>query len=366
MQNDIAVSTFFCLLHNATGTNRPLPSGISPEIWRKVFDLSRMHALIGITYSAIENLPLEEQPPKDLTLEWAVTTEYIKERNSKMNRSTVEVSEKLLNDGFRTVILKGQGIAQSYPHPEYRTSGDIDIWIEGSREHILNYLKRYPQKNAPVYHHADCTIINGIHIEAHFTPSWMNGYFANRRLQKFFTENAERQFDNRICIDGIDGSVCIPTPAFNRIYVLIHIYRHFFQHGIGLRQCLDYYYVLKQGFTDEEKVEMIRTLQSLRLTKFAGAVMYVMSVVFGLASEYMPVLPDEKEGEILLGEIMLAGNFGQFDKRVVKDDKKAPLRSFFRNVKRNFKFAGSYPSEALCSPLFKIWHYVWRKYKGWI
>lgn len=364
MHNDTAVNILFCLLHNATGADCKLPNDISPEIWRRVFALARMHALTGVVYSAIENLPTENRPPKDLTLEWAVTTEYIKECNCKMDKAAVEVSELLRNDGFRAVVLKGQGIAQLYPHPEYRTSGDIDLWIEGSREEILHYLRRYPQKNAPVYHHVDCTIVNGIHIEAHFTPSWMNGYFANRRLQKFFRDNADEQFGNSVHIGG--GAICVPTLAFNRIYILIHIYRHFFQHGIGLRQCMDYCYVLKQGFTEKEKAETIRTLRELRMMKFAGAVMYVMQTVFGLDDKYLLIRPNEKEGEILLNEIMLAGNFGQFDKRIGKVGKKAPFRSFCRSVGRNMKFVRSYPAEALCSPLFKIWHYLWRKSNGWI
>lgn len=366
MQHDKAIRTFFCLLHNATGETRRLPKNVGPEVWQEVFGLARMHALIGIAYSAIEELPREEQPPKDLMLEWAVTTEYIKERNRKMDLATVAVSEKLLKDGFRSVILKGQGIARLYPRPEYRTAGDIDIWMEGSRERILAYLKQFTQKKAPVYHHADCILINGIHIEAHFTPSWMNEYFSNRRLQKFFSDNADEQFSHRIALADAKGSVCIPTLAFNRIYILIHIYRHFFQHGIGLRQCLDYCHILKQGFTEEEKKRTIHTLKRLRLMKFAGAVMYVMQIAFGLENEYLLVQPNEKEGKILLNEIMLAGNFGQFDRRIGKIDKKAPFRSFCRNVKRNLQFAGSYPAEALCSPLFKIWHYIWRKSKGWI
>ena len=36
----------------------------------------------------------------------------------------------------------------------------------------------------------------------------------------------------------------MPTTAFNVIYQLTHLYHHFFDEGIGMRQIIDYYYVV--------------------------------------------------------------------------------------------------------------------------
>ena len=154
----------------------------------------------------------------------------------------------------------------------------------------------------------------------------------------------------------------IPTPtlAFNRVYILVHIYRHLFHEGIGLRQLLDYYFVLHQGFTEEERTETMRTLRSLRMQRFTAAVMWVLQEVFAMDERYLLTDPNEEEGRFLLSEIMLAGNFGHYDERIKRSAKVTEWGLFCRRVGRNLRFLRSYPSEVLWSPFFKLWHAVFR------
>ena len=154
----------------------------------------------------------------------------------------------------------------------------------------------------------------------------------------------------------------IPTPtlAFNRVYILVHIYRHLFHEGIGLRQLLDYYFVLHQGFTEEERTETMRTLRSLRMQRFTAAVMWVLQEVFAMDDRYLLTDPNEEEGRFLLSEIMLAGNFGHYDVRIKRSAKVTEWGLFCRRVGRNLRFLRSYPSEVLWSPFFKLWHAVFR------
>ena len=307
---------------------------------------------------------------------------------------------------------------------EYRTPGDIDIWLHGSREGILGYVRQYVPDCKPVYHHVDFPVVDGLDIEVHFTPSWMNSPVTNRRLQRFFRESADALFmksedENssyplrstnvslvplkegqceyreksiqkelspfkgdecseavRNVTEGVNvansqepKSNCqqpytelpVPSLAFNRVYILVHIYRHLFHEGIGLRQLLDYYFVLSQGFTGEERAETMRTLRSLRMQRFAAAVMWVLQRVYGMDDRYLLTAPNEREGRFLLNEIMLAGNFGHYDERLQHERGESALHWGLRKVKRNFRFVFSYPSEVLWSPLFKLWHWCWRK-----
>ena len=153
----------------------------------------------------------------------------------------------------------------------------------------------------------------------------------------------------------------VPNLAFNRVYILVHIYRHLFAEGIGLRQLLDYYFVLCQGCTEAERAETMRVLRSLKMKRFAGAVMWVLKEVYGMDDRYMLTAPDEREGRFLLSEIMMAGNFGQYDERLQHDRGESALHWGLRKVKRNFRFVRCYPSEVLWSPVFKLWHFFWRK-----
>ena len=378
---------FFELLQTAIGSRQALTHAPSAEEWSELYALAQKQALTGIAFRGVERLPEGQRPPKPLLMQWYMATEHIKAMNAEQDRKALGVAHKFLDEGFPNVILKGQGIARLYRveqiensklkiencHPEgdtkhytlntataddklstYRTPGDIDIWLHSKREAILEYVRKHVPDCKPVYHHVDFPVVEGLAIEVHFTPSWMNSPVTNRRLQRFFGEHLSSSASS-------PEELPIPSLTFNRVYILVHIYRHLFAEGIGLRQLLDYYFVLCQGFTEEEREETMRTLRSLRMQRFAGAVMWVLQQVFAIDDRYMLTVPDEREGRFLLDEIMQAGNFGQYDQRLQHQQGESALHWGLRKVKRNFRFVRSYPSEVLWSPLFKLWHYFWRK-----
>jgi hypothetical protein len=188
----------------------------------------------------------------------------------------------------------------------------------------------------------------------------MNSYFTNKRLQQFFNESKEALFSK--CDNGVDNNIPTTSIAFDRIYILVHIYRHLFHEGMGLRQLMDYYFVLTQGFTETERAETVKLLRSLKMYRFTGAIMWILQDVFGMDSKYLLVPPIESEGRFLLQEIMISGNLGLYDQRLSRKSSDSDLAYGLRKVKRNFRFVTSYPSEVLWSPIFKVWHYLWRKH----
>lgn len=360
MENSSTTEIFFGLMRLGIGNPCELPAHISGEQWEELYELSKKQTMAGIVFAAIEKLPDDKRPPKELLLRWHIFCERIKNENRRMNAATHRVTEIFRKDGFRSVILKGQGVALLYPAPLYRHPGDIDIWLDGTRRDITEYVRRFVPDSNPVYHHIHFPVVKDVDIEVHFTPSWMNSYFTNRRLQKFFSMNAETEFGNEKTI-GIEGETAsVSTVAFNRVYILVHIYRHLFAEGVGMRQLLDYYMVLSQGFTEDEKQALVRNLSSLRLLGFARAVVYVLHRVFGLRKEFMPVEPDAKQGEFLLSEVLISGNFGVGDKRYGNMYSRRPFVRFVNKMKRSMRFIKYHPVEVIWSPFFRIWHYYWR------
>ena len=371
---------FFELLQVAIGNRKELTHTPTAEEWSELYTLAQRQTLVGIAFRAVEQLPEAQRPPKALLMQWMMATERIKALNTDLDRKAQAVANKFLSEGFPSVILKGQGISKLYilrdnvnendnclldgelsifnsqfSIQEYRTPGDIDIWLHGARKDILRYVRRHVPDCKPVYHHVDFPVIEGLDIEVHFMPSWMNSPVTNRRLQRWF-----RSFNFQFSIFNYK-EIPSPNSAFNRIYILVHIYRHLFHEGIGLRQLLDYYFVLHQGFTEEERAETMRMLCSLKMERFTAAVMWVLQEVYGMDDRYLLTTPDEWEGRFLLNEIMMAGNFGHYDERLQHEQGETTLHWALRKIKRNFRFVRSYPSEVLWSPLFKLWHWVWRK-----
>lgn len=334
------------------------PSADAPDLsaadWNDIWRLSVKHCMEGVVFEGIKRLPQSMMPPREIILKFYARSEQIRKRNHRVNVCCSKISGKFEEAGFRNCILKGQGLALLYPEPYSRTPGDIDIWLDGGRKRVFGYAKRIFPNETVRYHHIDFPVFNDVPVEVHFVPSYSRCPWHNVRMRCWFRRMSAEQYSHTVCLPGEAGHIPIPTTAFNRVYLLSHIYRHLFSEGIGLRQLADYYLVLCQGISAEEENSDQCLLRRLGLLKFAGAVMWVMQYVFGLDRKYMIVCPDEAEGRFLLEEIMTAGNFGKHDTRLGQTANEGKLHRNLRMTVRNLRFMKHYPMEALCEPVFRM------------
>ena len=105
-----------------------------------------------------------------------------------------------------------------------------------------------------------------------------------------------------------------------------------------------------------------KELKELGVWKFAGGIMYIMQVVFGMPASRLIVPPNEKYGKFVLNEVLEAGNFGKHDAR--NRFGRSQLGHNLQRVYRDIRLVRYFPAEALCEPLFRTWHFFWRlKYK---
>ncbi|MCD8237687.1 MAG: nucleotidyltransferase family protein [Prevotellaceae bacterium] len=378
---------FFQLVQIALGRRDGFTEVPTYADWLYMMDMARRQALIGICVSAIEKLPEVQCPPKQLMRHWAFVTGKIEQRNKWLNLKCGEITALLSEAGFSSCMLKGQGMAALYPEPLRRQSGDIDVLVisgEGrTTEPVSSFAKRVIQyargicRDAEaVYHHVDIQVAttrtaggkvvalpvnegNKIEVELHYRVSWFYSPLRNIRLQKWFARQCA------FVRKSPDATYFMPTNTFNVIFILVHIYRHLFDEGIGLRQCLDYYYVMKEQERDAVSLKELRqTLSSLGLTRFCAGVMYVLHEVFGLEEEHMIVPMNAKEGEFLLKEILLTGNFGQYTG--ARKQHENLLSRFARRQKRNLRFLLTYPEEVISAPFWILWHRIWRWRNGYI
>lgn len=359
------MSLFFELIRVAVQQQGKLSVNPTAEEWKKLYKEAKRQALVGVLYSAVEQLPVEQQPPKEVLLPWYVNVQQIKRFNVQLDKIVPQVVRFFADAGWRSVILKGQGVARYYPQPWLRMPGDIDIWVDASRDDILNLLRQYEEHISLYYLHAEFRHFKPAMVEVHFMPSWMSDPFRNMRLQRFFKMHTDEQMSHKVNWGSEPNLVAVPTNEFNALFLLLHIYRHFFDEGIGLRQLMDYYYVLRNGITEKERDEVVKMIKKMGLERFTGAVMYILCRVFGMEKKNCLLCPDEREGKFLLKEVLLAGNFGHFDSRLLRKDKETRADHFVRRVKRNLRFWRGYPREVFSIPLFKVWHTCWRKYHGY-
>lgn len=348
---------FFDILKYYVGSVDSLPDAGSKDEWGEVYEMSRGQALLGVVFAVVEKFPVSQAPDKQMLRGWMSDRINIDRRNLKIDSAVAKLSTELAREGYRNVLLKGQGAALLYPDPRHRSPGDIDLWVYGRMDDLVALVRSH-KPSAPIcYHHGEYGKVDGIPVEIHFKPSWLYDPFKNRKLQKFFRE--ELAADKTIPASIGGAKVAIPSADFNAVFMLSHMYKHIFNEGLGLRQLMDYYFVLQEESLNREKAAKVISATGLR--RFAGAVMFVLREVFGLAEDRMLVPADESAGAFLLEDVQQSGNFGAIERA---SGKQLPGRLRGR-LSHLFRFLRYYPSEVLWAPLWKTWHYVWRKSKGY-
>ena len=346
---------FFELLKIISGAQESLRQKYSDKEWLDALDIANEQAITGALVTLIEEIKDKTVlPSKPVLLQWEGQAQTVELATIKMEEAANAVVRFFHENGFPCWILKGSAVARYYPQPLGRLSGDIDVWLDGGRKKIYQFARAFDKDGMLYgvnYHHIHFHLIEGIHIEVHIWPSFLSSPIRNHRLHKFCN------------LYHPTMEAAMPSLAFDRVFILLHCYRHMCGDGVGFRQVMDYFYVLRQGFTEEERAEAVKWIKKLGMERFASGLMWVLSDVFGLEEDYLIVEPNEKEGRFILTEVLLTGNLGQSDSRSW-GSKATALSRFFLNLKRDFYLAKHYPHEALWQPFFSVWLYFWRLFKG--
>lgn len=355
---------FFDFLRFCIGSAKEIPGSLKEMDWKELYCIAQKQALLGMLFHGIQRLPKELAPDSELLMKWMGVAQKIRQQNVRLFMDSAKVCKNFKQVGFRNCILKGQGNALLYPNPYMRTPGDVDIYLAGGRKKVMLYVNKVCPNQVVRYHHADFPVMKTA-IEVHFTPSYMFFPIHNSRMQKWFKEVMDLQCSNVVTLPNGYGEITVPTMSFNFIYILSHLFRHVFTEGIGLRQLIDYYFVLRNTDCNiTNKAVLQRELKHLGLWKFAQAVMYVLHETLGLPKEKMIAPTDVYEGRFLLSEIMQGGNFGQYDTRLGSKENESKFHRYLRMSLRNLRFVKHYPTEALSEPLFRTWFALWKKIHG--
>jgi len=264
----VSYSNISCIGHMASEFDLiSLLRGVDPENplsedeWMSIFIAAKRQSLLGVTFALVENLSADLRPTRKIMLSWMAMQGRIIALNKLVDKRASEVTEIVGGMGFRSCVLKGQGVARLYPRPELRQPGDIDLLVEGDRNDVLEKLGTKYKVGYRYYHHTDVTIFDDIEVEIHHIPTWLCNPFLDKRLQMFFKSSREDIFNS-----GQRNGFNYPKVEFDAIYSLVHIYRHVFNEGVGLRQVMDYNYILR-AIPRESRLPIAELLVKLGLGK---------------------------------------------------------------------------------------------------
>ncbi len=349
---------FFELLQVALGNREGLILVPSAKEWEGIYEESERQAVAGILLHGIDKLSVEQRPPQALLFQWIGISEQIRLRNALLDERSKELIANLSAYGLHPSILKGQGVATYYGDNlrHYRQAGDIDVYVSEGREKAIEYVQSIGQKEISWdYVHLHLKEFDDIEVELHYRVDISFNVLRNRKLQRWFKENENLLYCQ-------NGELITPSIEMNLFYVLLHIYRHFLTEGVGLRQLMDYYYVLiaAKGVGPQYYggQGIVAVLKEFGMWKFAKGIMWVMQEAFGVPDEWLLWETDNKEGEYILKQVMTGGNFGHHDKRLKHNGGK--IDAVKAILTHNLHLLTHYPSYVVWSPVWIVWPKMWK------
>lgn len=378
---------FFELIQVAIGRRGSLSRVPSAEEWSMLYALAEKQAVAGVCFRGVQQLPEEQRAclPASLKMRWLALATQIQARNELLNQRCMEVQRMLAEEGFMSAILKGQGVAELYEISNdelgirndslgmLRQSGDIDVYVPCGMKKALGWCRENYGDVEFDYINAHVPMFKDVEVELHWRVQSMTNLFRNSRLQRWLEREETKEMilgekadlKPSETLRPSETTIIVPSREFNAFYLMLHCYNHEFSSGLGLRQLMDYYFLLRNlnGNKKDNRYNADNAnelFHKFGMERFVGAVMWIMQEVFGLERERLLCEPDEKEGRYILAEVMAGGNFGHHDKRIRKVGK-GKWQSVFANLQHAMHVLRRYPSEALWMPVWMLYHFIWKR-----
>lgn len=351
---------FFELIRISVCVQKTFSHIPSAKEWELLYRMAERQSVLAICFKVVKEVA--DSVPQPLYMKWLAMAAKIQQRNEEMNRKCTEVYEAIRREGFGCAVLKGQGVAELYNINVnldlnlYRQSGDIDVWLwkerlplKENRKQVIRFARTIQPDATGAEHHVGVEWM-GTEVELHYEPAYFCSPVANRRFRKWFMDYDKSRFQLS------DNGFCVPDAEFNRVFLLAHAFRHYLSEGLGLRQVMDYYFLLRNLNLDVNNnldLNHNNLIKRLGMGRFEKAMKWVIGYVF----ERKDVDEGRKCGKKLLAHIMDGGNFGKHKATTVAS-RHTHIGRFVNQLTHDIRLMRYYPSEAVWAPLSMIREFI--------
>jgi len=275
------------------------------EDWNALMKLAQIHSVIGILGYMGKKYPIcpDARMAGILRRQCLNTVGLFTQRQAMAETMSAELEKA----GIDHILMKGYVLREFYPVPELRTFNDIDIVIRPEdRKKCDGLMMRL-----------------GFQRHTDWEPVY--SYFRENELYEIHTEIMEIDVSDRADYRGYFRSLWDHveriskhsyrfTPEYHFLYLLVHIAKHVYSSGAGIRMYLDVAAFL-QHYGDGLNWEWVcQQLELLQLQRFAD-------VVFSAAESWFDIscaVPHDRVPEQVLEEFltftMEAGTFGHYQR----------------------------------------------------
>ena len=314
MKQDNNLQAFYALVRAGLWESDVQLSPFGEVDYTEVLRLAKEQSVVGLVGAGIEHV-VDVKAPQEDVLQLIGCSLQIERQNLAMNEFVAKLIEYLRTKDVYALLVKGQGIAQCYERPLWRSSGDVDLLLNDSNyekaKKVLLPLALDVEQEYKSFKHVGMTMKGGYVVELHGT--------LHSRLSKRVDSGID-EVQNEVFFGGnvrfwMNGSTSVPLPAPDNdvLFVFTHILHHFYIAGIGMRQFCDWCRLL-WTYRDSLNYGLLKS----RISKMglmsewkafgAFAVNYL-----GMPRDVMPFYDSryKAKGDRILMFILETGNFGQ-------------------------------------------------------
>ena len=322
--------------------------------YESLLQLAEEQSVVGLIAAGIEYI-VDVRPQKKDVLQFIGRTVQLEQRNQAMNYFIGVLVEKMRDAGIHTLLVKGQGIAQCYSRPLWRSAGDIDFFLdaenyEKAKAFLLPLSDSVEEENKEAKH-LGMTIDPWI-VELHGSlHSELSG-----KMDRIIDQVQDDTFKN----DGVrvwkndETDVFLPSADNDVIFIFTHYLKHFFKGGIGLRQIADWCRLIYTYHDEIDEGLLMRRLTVMGMASewkaFAAYAVVYLGMPKGSMSLYDSSAKWSRKAHRINSFVLEVGNFGH--NRDVSYYDKYPFLvrkaiSFWRRTSDTFLYLTIFPLDSV-------------------
>ena len=305
---------FFKLVQSGLWGHRCQFNSLDEIDFSEVYRLAEEQAVVGLVAAGIDNIEGVRVPKKNV-LPFISKTIQLEQKNQAMNHFIGGLMEEMREAGIYALLVKGQGIAQCYETPFWRSCGDVDFllndqYYEKAKGYLIPLASKVDPENLYEKH-------QGLSFDSWVVELHGNLYCGlSPRIEKGMEEVQKSIFSGGDVRSWTNENteIFLPGPDSDVLIVFTHILKHFYRGGIGLRQICDWVRLLwtYKRVIDLDLLE--RRLADMGLLAEWKAFGAFAVDYLGLSTEVMPLYSTEKrwkrKATMICSFILQVGNFG--------------------------------------------------------
>lgn len=258
---------------------------VSEEEWKWVFEVMSMHGVAPLVGNALERMPENVRPPKDVLLKF-ISSSVAGQRSYVRLTTLAEKIDSVIKDGgIKCLLLKGLSLAEYYPRPELRKFLDMDLYAPDA-SHMVDeiFVAKGMKVDTDFYRHSHMTL-GGVLVENHHFLLDVRG---RKKMEKLDADLMVMAMEHLAEYEG--PGLYYPDARFSLIFNLHHAMSHFIYEGISFKFLVDWILFLrreKQYLVDNQSI-LGSDLRKHGLMKFAAVMSDVSVKYLGLSIDDVP------------------------------------------------------------------------------